>query len=384
MTRSSWRRLLFAWTVCALPRAALAGLVGLDEDYGFFVHGRTNSAWYPLYQALAGGLWWLSGGRIGLYFAAHLVIHASIGPIVLALVEKLGLGARAAWLAVFGVALMPYYASLSARQPQVGIAVSLFALLVLAFASWAAAPASTRLALAAAGLAGLMVTLRPNAIASIAVLYALVWILGKRGAAKVALSAAVFLFLLLGLAIANLEREGRFSPFTGNAGFNLYVGNNPRVAEYALRYDITSLQDALSEELPQGYAATPVEQRDALLRRAALDYIAAHPWGSLWNAVLKSWRYWDVRLEDAQLTPLYWNLAYTVPYVVYLLLAFVGAWELWRQGPRPALALIVAVLLSYWLPHAILYGAVRMRMTTEFLLIVLAAHAAAEWLRRGR
>ena len=86
------------------------------------------------------------------------------------------------------------------------------------------------------------------------------------------------------------------------------------VGEYALRYDITSLQDSINETLTIEYRDTPVDERDAYLRREAVEFISAHPGRALWNAVLKSWRYWDPRLEDARLTPLFWNLAYTELY----------------------------------------------------------------------
>jgi len=386
-------RLLVAWAACALPRAALATIVGLDEDYGFFIHGRTNSAWYPLYEWLAASLWSLTWGSLRLYFAAHLAIHSLLGPIVYGLTRKLGLGGRAAWLAVLGVAVMPYYVSLSARQPQVGVTIVLIAGLVLAYAGWTGDRRPRGAGILFAAMGGLTIAIRPNAVSVIAVLYLLALVgTGARGRdhrrtrlASVLTSGAVFAAILLALAAINLQREGRFSPFTGNVGFNLYVGNNPRLGEYALRYDITSLQDSLNESLPPDYATTPNEERDDLLRRAALDYISAHPWLSIRNAVLKSWRYWDPRLEDARLTPLHWNLAYTVPYVVYGLLALGGAWLLWMRGPRSALLVIVATLLAYWLPHAVFFGTVRMRMTTEFLLIVLAACAVAAWIddRRG-
>jgi hypothetical protein len=370
--------LLLAWAICLPPRAALAALVGLDEEYGYFVHGRTNSAWYPLYEWLAAALWRATGGHIGLYFAAHLVLHCTIGPVVYALAKRLGLGARTAWLAVLGVAVLPYYASLGARQPQVGVAVVLFALLVLAFADWYDDLTSRRAAVLFAAAAGVAITLRPNALSTIVAFYALVLLARKPGAARrAALSLAVFAAVLLALAIHNRQAEGRFSPLTGNLGFNLYAGNNAHVSDYALRHDITSLQDTLNEALPPAYASTPPTSRDDLLRRAALEYMAAHPWRTAWNAALKTWRYVDPLLEDARLNPLHWNLAYTVPYLLYGSLALAGARLLARRGPRAALVVLVTALVSYWLPHAILFGAVRMRMTTESLLIVLAAHALA-------
>jgi hypothetical protein len=352
-----------------VPRAIFAASFGLGPDYTYFLDGDTDSAWYPLYEQLASFLWAVSGGNVPVYVALHLVLHALVGPLVYSLALRLGLGLRTAWLSVVGVACLPYYVSVGARQPQVGVTIVLVALLVLVFVWWS----NTRfgvgpgLLFALAGAA--LMTLRPNAASTIGALYVLaaVWALARSQAIRmVLLSGAVLALVSSGLASRNF----------GNLGFNLYMGNNPKVAEYALRYDITSLQDTTSAGIPPEASAVPLAERDRVFRRLALEYIRENPAGSVWNAVLKSWRYWDVRLEDARLTSRLENLAYTVPYLVYGSLALAGAWWMWKTR-RDAAIVIGTAIVSYWLPHVVFFGTVRMRMTVEFLLVMLAAFAVA-------
>jgi hypothetical protein len=93
--------------------------------------------------------------------------------------------------------------------------------------------------------------------------------------------------------------------------------------------------------------------------------------------VWKGIRYWDVRLEDADDNPLLWNLAFTGPYLVYGPLALLGALRMLRRGHGVLLAALGALLLAYWLPHLVFFPTIRMRMTTEFALVVMAAYAVA-------
>jgi hypothetical protein len=112
--------------------------------------------------------------------------------------------------------------------------------------------------------------------------------------------------------------------------------------------------------------------RDSVFRQLAVDNMRLHPWETLRNMVLKSIRYWDVRLEMYDLFSPVKNAAYTVPYVATLLLGFVGAVFLYRQGRRLPLTILAGSILSYWLPHTVLFGDIRMRMTCEFAMIMLA------------
>jgi hypothetical protein len=88
-------------------------------------------------------------------------------------------------------------------------------------------------------------------------------------------------------------------------------------------------------------------------------------------------------MEDAEENPLLWNLAYTGPYLACLALGALGAAAMLRSGQGRALLLVAAVLVSYWIPHLVMFPTIRMRMTTEFLLIILAGHGLAVLLLRG-
>jgi len=387
--RGLFFRLTLAWVLCALPRILFARLFHLGTCYRYFMEGDTDSAWYPLYESMASLFWKISGGHLWTYFALHLVLHAMIGPLVYVLAQALGLGARTAWLAVAGVAFMPYYISVGSRQPQVGVTIVALALISWIFVLWEQRRYSLGSGALFAVASFLTVTLRPNVASVIGALYALALLRAWRRSSPrtlqatrpIVISGTLLGLLLVAMASLNFQREGRFSPFTGNLGFNLYVGNNPDLTEFAFRYDITSLQDSI-HAIPPAAAAVPLEERDRVFRTLAIDFIREHPGRSLWNALLKAWRYWDVRLEDAALTPLHENLAYTLPYLCYGTLSLFGAWAMWRAGRRDSLVVIATVLLAYWAPHVIFFGTVRMRMTAEFLLVILAAYALASWCDR--
>jgi hypothetical protein len=128
---------------------------------------------------------------------------------------------------------------------------------------------------------------------------------------------------------------------------------------------------------PEADAAPDLHARDAVLQRLALEFIRAHPGTVLDNTLRKAWRWWDLRLEDAERNPWWWNLGYTGPYLAIAGLAVFGAWRMLGTGRSAALGLIAVVVISYWLPHLVLFPTIRMRMTTEFLLILVAAYGAA-------
>jgi hypothetical protein len=384
------RRLVLAFLICLLPRAVAALVLGVTGDYRVFADpgAQKESWWYPLYGALAAAIWSASFGRVAIHVAWHVAIHSAVGPLTYAIARRLQLGALAAWLAVAGVALLPYYVAVSARQPQVGVVISFVALLVFLFVVWR--DAGWRLAgglgFAAASVASAF--LRPNLLLTEATLYGVALLAAARAADRRALArilgsgACVGLALLAAAAVARTQ-TGHWTPFQPLAGYNLWLGHNPRTGEYLRRWDVLSVEDAVRDHglPPEADAAPDLHARDAVLQRLALDWIRAHPGDALENTLWKAWRWWDVRLEDADRNPWWWNLTYTGPYLAIVALAGIGAWRMLRTGRGAALGLIAAVVVSYWLPHLVLFPTIRMRMTTEFLLIVVAAFGAASAFR---
>jgi hypothetical protein len=381
-------RLLLAWLLCTIPRLAFTLIMGPSQDYQYFRGAPLNSYWYPLYSWIAGFFWILSQGSVPVYVGLHLVIHALIGPAVYLLATQLGFSRAGAWCSVAASGLLPYYVSIAARQANVGILIVLLAATLLSFVLWINRGFLHPLGGFCATISFLLLALRPNALSTIAFLYGLAVIVAWRGRGEtpsgalrrrlwsVGLSVAVFLILVGLQAWGNGRRTGHFTPFTPNHGYNLYVGNNPHVLEYAARYDIMSLESAvLDTGLPgEVAAASDPYIRDRILARIALEYMLADPLRTLRHALVKSLRYWDFRMERAATLPWFWNAALALPYLIYGPLAVLGGLRMWRRRRRFPLLVLGGSLVSYWLPHVVYFGSIRMRMATEFLLLMLAAY----------
>jgi hypothetical protein len=388
-------RIALAWLVCLLPRALAAATLGLVGDYLVFADAsaRTRSWWYPLYRWLAETLWAASGGSAAVHAGWHMALHAAVGPLVYGCCRRLRLSAATSWLAVVGVALLPYYVSLSSRQPQVGVVVSFVALMLWVFLGWRNGGFGWLGALGFAALGALSALLRPNLLLTVGALYALALVevaWGQRGRVAAALRVGVSGFLvalaLFGLAASSRARTGHWSPFQPLAGYNLWLGHNERAGAYLRRWDILSLEDVVRDHgfPPEVEGIEDPYERDREFGRLAVEFARAHPRETLENTLLKAARYWDFRLEDADENPPLWNLAYSAPYLASLLLALLGARRWARAGHRYALLVVTVLLVSYWLPHLVMFPTIRMRMTTEFALILLAAEGLAGLVARDR
>ena len=382
---ATWSALAGAWLLCLLPRAAFVSVFGIDDQagYGYFLYGDTTEYWYPLYRLLAEVLWLLAGGHAAVYVGLHIVVHALLGPLAFALARLLGWTTRAAWLSALGVSSVPYLIAVSGRQPQVGVVLVAVAALLVAFAAWERGGFRMGRGLVFAGLGYAMLPLRPNALSLVVALFALaMWRAPQRRPVGVAIGATVLLALGVSASQTLIGAESSLPPVTG---LNLYIGNNPDVAEYVHRHDINSLQDPVFEKLPPEMVQGNDPEVDRLLLEMALEFIRTHPLETLSNWFWKGLRYWGVRLEDADRKPLYWNLAYSVPYSAYGLLAIAGSVVLWRKRERDALGFLLVVMLAYWAPHVVFLPTIRYRMTTEIALLLLAARALDDfWTRWDR
>jgi hypothetical protein len=388
-----------AFALCLAPRLAIVLALGFS-DYAAQVEptmSRPNyplsySGIYPLYIAYASLLKVVSFSSPRVFILLGAAFQSLIGPLVLSISRELKLGASGGWLAVVGVAFLPYYVSIAGRQPQLGFTIVLVAWLLLLLLRWFASGFSAMGGALAIGVLGaLMALLRPNVVFSVLVLYGVAIAIvvirsGARGASlatravwrsRVLVSVAVFACVQVAIFTSNWLRTGHPSPFT-NTGYNLYVSNNQYVGDYLWSHDMTSFEDTVFDHRIPAIierTADPFEV-DATFKRLALEYMRAHPVETIKSALVKGLRYWDFRLEDADRNGLGMNLAYSVPYLLSLLLAVYGIRDLYERGLKTQLLVVLVFLFSYFLPHAVFFGTIRMRMTTEFMLVVLAAGGA--------
>jgi hypothetical protein len=379
-------RLAVSWAICIAPRIAFISIAGYSPSYRYFQDGFHFGHWYPLYELFSSILWMASQENLIIYIVFHVAVHATIGPFVYLMAKQMNFSTLQTWFAVAGVACMPYYVSVAARQPQVGVTITFFAIMLSVFLYWTQGGFSIRLGILFALVSFLLLLLRPNAFSTVFVLYAFAFSYSlmrkSRKPTICALLSGIFLTILVwGLSWENMRNANRFS-LTSNSGYNLYIGNNTYVPEYLRRYDILSLEDIVRDHgLPEEAFVNGVRD-DAGLTAIALEYMKSNQYRTILNMAGKTLRYWDFRLEDANNNSVVKNVLYTVPYLFYAPLALPGAYSMWKRKHHMSVAVVSLTLLSYYLPHAVYFGTIRMRMTTEFLLIMLASYAFALLIRK--
>lgn len=378
---------LLAWGLCLLPRIVAVLALPHSMDYEAFASGRRFSFWYPLYTTLASTAWALTSGRLGLYMALHVAVHALIGPAGYALVRGLRLPRMIAWLSVLGVALHPYFVSMAPRQPENGFTVFLFTGYLVAFVWWVRNDFTWKWGLFHALSAFLLFAQRPNGLVVIALLFGLGCLVAWRcrkfsGLVRVVGSWIALTAFVATLAAFNVWRTGSPSTAQPNYGYNLYIGNNPFVPEYARRYDIQSFEELVWDRGLPGSSPTwlGTREQERELANITLEWMRRHRMQTVENALWKTLRYWDIRLFNMDEKPFMWNFIYGITYVVYLPLSLVGLWMLVRRRWYFAAAVLGLTPFVYWLPHVVFFGTIRMRMVTEPLLLMLAAYAVGTWI----
>lgn len=379
---TSWppraRDLTLAWLACLLPRViiaiALHGQIELDTSSTAIVDGVFTSdlhtpMWPPFYQVFAESAWRLSGGWVPAFVALHLAAHALVGAAVLLLAARLGLSRRTGWIAVVGCALLPYLLGASVRHLDVGVCVSIAALTAAAIA---------RGTPAAGWWAGAWFLARPESLIAIAGLAAWRWLATDvAGRRHVIRGAAVFALVVLGWSTANAVRFGRFTPLPSNAGANFAIGYRPGIAERLADRSFNPPLDPVIDDSSPDIGGS-LYDIDAAAAALAWRRIRADPAGALALVPLKFARYWDWTLGGNVPHSQAEQWAYTIPYLVLLVLGSLGVVRLWRDGHRSALAFLLIVMAGYMLPHLAVFGLIRMRMSVEWALILVGAAAMGE------
>lgn len=378
------RDAIVAWVACAVPRVVLFLAqwpnVRLEASSLDFPGGQAASdlhtpLWPPAFEAIAELLWRAAGGHPFVYGLELIAVHALVGVAVLWIARALSLSVRASWIAVAGVALLPYYVATAVRQVDVGVIIALSALAVAVLARWWVSASERWLsAVGAAAAAFVWFLARAEAGVVIVMIFAWAWSREPVSRHRVARAAALFGLCLLGWSGMNAVRFGHFTPFPAHGGYHLWVANHPGAAEELWRRDFNP---SLVVEPPGAadVATGDVYATDAAASRAAWSFVVAHPGEVLRALAPKVYRYWDPQLDDQTPHSTVQRVAYTVPYAIYLPLAVVGAVWLWRRREGWPLALLTSVIVGYWAPHVLLYGLIRHRMTVEWALVILAAVA---------
>ncbi|GJQ26414.1 MAG: hypothetical protein HBSAPP02_14460 [Phycisphaerae bacterium] len=120
-------------------------------------------------------------------------------------------------------------------------------------------------------------------------------------------------------------------------------------------------------------------ERDAVYRRAAIDWARAHPQETLALAWAKLRRTWSITLNaPGYESPLYAAVGWLTVAPIFAL-AVAGIWRLRRQGWTLLFLLVPAIYFSAI--HMVFVGSVRYRMPAMPLLMILAVVGAGARLR---
>jgi 4-amino-4-deoxy-L-arabinose transferase-like glycosyltransferase len=259
------------------------------------------------------------------------------------------------------------------------------------------------------GLALCAITIaRGHRARSVALIAGLLW-----GASLITGGSALLLCLGVGVALILLwRREGRLVPalksglcfmlgaavlltpwlsatnamvgrpvLTTNAPFNLYIGNNP-----AATGKFVSIADT---PLGKGWAAARRELGEVgntdRLQREALDWMAENPGRVAELTVLKLAYFWEPNIPDAAdfasskviASIRVFEVLQYLFIVVFGFLAFRS-----RQITSDGKWIIAAMIVGFWLIHAIIYIIMRYRDPMMPLLIAMVSVPVADWLRR--
>ncbi|HEY8490452.1 MAG TPA: glycosyltransferase family 39 protein [Dehalococcoidia bacterium] len=337
---------------------------------------------------------------LGHHLTAVELIQAALGTASVALLYGLArqaFGARAGLAAAALLAVAPGQI-LYVSQLHTEVLFTFLALLAV----WLTAAGGRRegrpgwLALVAAGaVAGLAALVRGQGLlilpAAGAYLLALrlPW---RRWAPRMALTVLAATAVLLPWWVRNAVVLDAFVPLSTNGGVDLWIGNHPGApGHFWLPDPAVFPQDAPTAERELRW--------DAIGRREALGYMAAHPLATARAAVAKLYYVFseDSSVETAETwgrSPFLGTLERGVLssaasgflYAV-LALAALGAPLWWAAADRPLRLLLLAVPLLWLLTYALVFGDPRFNYPLVPFLCALAAPAVAAvvgaWRARG-
>ena len=404
--RSLW--LLLGVVLCVHLGVVLASRNGIVRDdassyvllghnlaggYGYvFTPGDTPTSWrapgYPVYLA---SIFWLSGGSL----KAAKIMHAFTWVLTALLIYLLGcrlIGERAALLGAGLVGLYPEFVGFTGLLWSENLYIGLFVatLLVLLWAvpdhgPWYAV-------LLAGGLLGASTLTRSTSVILFPVLGFMALHSTNRMAAlwRVVLVCALALVIIGAWAVRNTQLHGRFILVESNAGFNLYVGNNPKTpVPFAFKMLHHIQDDVRYLELTSGRTEG---ERNVALTRAALEYIKTHPGREIALMIGKLIDFWlpdffiarnvksgALGLERANM----WLPVLALTAGCFLVCSLAAMRDALRNRHDFATQLIIVTLILYTAPHLLVYGASRYHLPLMPLVLLLAAREITRW-REGR
>lgn len=377
-------RYLISFIVAFLPR--VLAIVSHWQSPAYrevFLNNEAASGYflYPGYVVLTNILISLSFGSLVLFTMYQVFIHAAIGPVVLRISETFSFSKSVNWLSVIGVSFLPYYVSLSVFQPQTGIVVVLMGLVILFFSNWKNGGFEFKKGVYLPVILIVILFFRPEGVVVMGALFGiylgLQLIKNKIKATKsIIFIGLIFLgFVLVTMLVNGFVTSNYKLPLPEHGGRLLYQGNNPYIMNYITAYTQSLYVESFYADHPlPNYIAKEKNQKkaDKMKRDLAINFIKENPLLFVKITAIKFLRYWDVRLDDANVESLAKNLIYTIPYIIYFSLFIYGLIGLIKNKNELSI-LFITVFATHSLFLSVAVTAIRYRMIFEFLLIILAS-----------
>lgn len=355
----------------------LNGEISVDK----FIHVRLSGAfWDPLPRLFILATLKASFNHPVLCMVYYALLSSTAAPLTYFLARSLNLSPAISTISALLTACYPYYVSVALFQPHVGVTIALTVIASLMFTTVMNKP--TWYTLLLCNVFGVvLIADRSHAFIFVIflTLFASIAIFTRNRPARGFSLVLIATFILTSLSYSAIRfaRYGFFSPFTQKSGYNLLQGHNPYVGDY-LRTTYTSHMEVIiwhaAKDLPAMVRMDIQNPKyEHILAQKAITYIRENPLETLVNTVLKAKRYWDFRLEDSENDPLWKKLAYTLPYLTSLILAILGSALLLARKDFHTLSFLWGGILIYAAPMIATVPLIRVRMFSEFLLLILSS-----------
>jgi hypothetical protein len=362
--------------------------------------GKQDQCWYSGFQLIMDLLWHWTGGRASYLVLIQVAVFSILLIPIKSIAADLGLSANRRIFAFAAVVFLPYYVATSANQPQVAWSIGLATLSIWSILRWRRNKYSWNDGLLFLVIAVVTCLFRPSILpALLGALLTMILFCRECRRRTVLLAAAMYfsLFLIhqLSVPMQSLNPSGNpswasycvktLTPFPYLTGYNLYLSNSPYTFDFVKQHSNGSFEGYIWERLPMPeHIADPYDREgNAILTKHAIKWISENPGDAVLGIFAKLYKFLEPVLPDSASRRLSDNLLYTLPYIFYFGF-FVRRMFDFSPARNINQTILLGALFGFLLPHLLIFGLVRMRMTFEFAIILIAATYKNEKVRAAR
>ncbi len=379
--------LIVSYLIWLIPRVGIIFLsyfnvLPIALSTGYTVGGIVVSYHYPGYMLFSKLVHILTFNNYITYVLMHCAVASLGGICVYRLSTLLGYRSSLKWISVIGVGFMPYYFSATLFQPQFSVAFMVTTWWIVEVYHWFLEPLSKKRATWASVASLIAYLFRPYIIGLfILILGCILRFIYKKNRPKEALIKivySVFIFAFCFLLVKGVNSYFNIRMIANNGIANMVMGNNEYIPELAQKHNHSGWLEAINipNTIIQKFGgAETKEEENQILLNYMIDFIKNNPTQVLKNIGWKTYRFFDWRLDDADIESKFKNLLYTVPYILYMPLGFLGALLLlYSNHKKEKLSLYLLIIAFYSIHIFIFQGCVRTRMYIEAIPIMFAVY----------